>query len=549
MKIMRKLEQCHGDKSFKERIRVAAVVFNQGSTDVRVVKEAESLAAVGYNVRIFGLGQNGKNGRTDGGVPVTVLPRVTMPFQRIVILMCTAALALWLLAVINGFLVSAISTAFLAAMVALLLLTPGVKLKRSLPFAGVAIFGTILVAIQLPFFSGARDIFRDLLAQIPRGLIWGGDAILLLIVIFMLRSLFYIVFLYRPEEVAGLETPTWRSQWGRKLQTDLFVAAVEEFNPDIVHCHDLSTVSIGRKLKRRLGAKFIYDSHELWLEQQLLPPMRRTLDAKLELRTMREVDRLITVNDSIAKELQSRYAPTPTPVIIRNATKPLSEPVAYDGRLHRRAKLTLDRRILLFQGGMAEGRGLEALVEAAADLPPDWSVVFMGWGKLEEQLRELAVKTLEGANQPTDRICFLPPVSQRYLPEWTAGASIGIIPYENVSLNNWFCSPNKLWEYPIADVPILASPFPEMSKIVNDYGIGWLLDDPLASHAIAERVWALTPEKLQAARANCRTFIAADNWMVYENRLLELYKNLLPASPSTANNDRAVHVELQAAIS
>jgi glycosyltransferase involved in cell wall biosynthesis len=173
----------------------------------------------------------------------------------------------------------------------------------------------------------------------------------------------------------------------------------------------------------------------------------------------------------------------------------------------------------------------------------------MGWGGLEEELRELAAKTLAEANQPPSRICFVPPVSQRYLAAWTAGASIGIIPYENVSLNNWLCSPNKLWEYPIAGVPILASPFPEMSKIINDYGIGWLLDDPLTSHAIAERVWALSASELQAARANCRAFLNADNWMVYEDRLLELYKTLLPASPRTASNDPAVHVELQAAVS
>jgi glycosyltransferase involved in cell wall biosynthesis len=312
------------------------------------------------------------------------------------------------------------------------------------------------------------------------------------------------------------------------MQTQLFVAAVEEFDPDVVHCHDLPTVNIGRELKRRRGAKFIYDSHELWAEQSLLSPVRRKLDARLERRIMRKVDGVITVNDSIAQELYSRYPSMPKPLVIRNATRPIAQPIVYDGRLHRRAGLPPDRKIVLFQGGLASGRGLETLVAAGPNFPPEWSLVFMGEGNLEQSLRKLAAQVLEKSAQPSERICFLPPVTQRYLPMWTAGASVGIIPYENVCLNNWLCSPNKLWEYPISGVPILASPFPEMSKIINEYHIGWLLDDPLTASMISEQIWSLQHAELEEAAANCREFVAADNWTIYERRLLDFYAQLSP---------------------
>jgi hypothetical protein len=49
----------------------------------------------------------------------------------------------------------------------------------------------------------------------------------------------------------------------------------------------------------------------------------------------------------------------------------------------------------------------------------------------------------------------------------TAGADVGVIPYRNVGLNNFFTSPNKLFEYCAAGVPVAASRFPELSKVVE----------------------------------------------------------------------------------
>jgi glycosyltransferase involved in cell wall biosynthesis len=124
------------------------------------------------------------------------------------------------------------------------------------------------------------------------------------------------------------------------------------------------------------------------------------------------------------------------------------------------------------------------------------------------------------------RARFVPAVPAAELLEWTQGATVGIVPYEDKMLNHWIATPNKLWEYPSAGVPLIVQPFPEMRRIVETYGCGWVLPVEFTPATIAATVGSLTDRMIEDARAGCRAFIANDNWSTYEMRLLELYDNL-----------------------
>ena len=145
----------------------------------------------------------------------------------------------------------------------------------------------------------------------------------------------------------------------------------------------------------------------------------------------------------------------------------------------------------------------------------------MGWGNLEDALVSLAKQV----NPEGDRVRFVPPAPHKDLALWSAGATLGVIPYENVSMNHYFCSPNKLWEYPVAGVPILASPFPELKNVVENNGIGWFFDDPVTPESIASVLASLSEEDIRKAKSACAEFIESNNWSVYEKRLIELYRS------------------------
>src|SRR5699024_5676774 len=155
--------------------------------------------------------------------------------------------------------------------------------------------------------------------------------------------------------------------------------------------------------------------------------------------------------------------------------------------LHREAGLEADQRVLLFQGGYSPHRGIPALLEASRQLDERWTLVFMGWGKLEEEIR-FHSEDLGGRppGRPGVGMVARPPHDE--LLSGTVGAILGTIPYENAGLNHLYCSPNKLWDYQGAGGPILASDVPEMKKKIDEYGIGVAVDRGLDPQIIAGTV-------------------------------------------------------------
>ncbi|MCP4833517.1 MAG: glycosyltransferase family 4 protein [Phycisphaera sp.] len=93
-------------------------------------------------------------------------------------------------------------------------------------------------------------------------------------------------------------------------------------------------------------------------------------------------------------------------------------------------------------------------------------------------------------------------------------------------MNHWFCSPNKLWEYPVAGVPILASPFPELRREIEGAGIGRLLPGVLDGPGLRRVVDSIDEEALLRMRSACRAHARRDHWGIYLERLLELYRRL-----------------------
>lgn len=479
--------------------RVAAVVLNSVSHDARVIKEAESLVRAGYHVEVFGIQDN----RVDD--PVTtlesglVIRRADWKSRAY----SSLALSIWA----GGVLLFALAVVAYSAIffnwprVVAFLMSP------AFIYAVIYAVGLLpLLTIPVACHRKARRF-----KQISRNLRGTGPTT---------ESAKRSHWTLRQRLVAIGES--LRRRLFRHVQDEAMLALIEAFRPTIVHCHDLHTIGVGLRLKRRFGAKMVYDSHELFENQSMISRSAAAQARRRQRSAAPRLDGFITVNESIARTLRDRYPALPEPVVICNATPLPVEPVLDDGRLRDAAGVPTEERILLYQGGFAPRRGLEALVRAAPLLPAGWTLVMMGWGKFENRLRAVAAEV----DPAGERIRFLPPAPREELASWTAGADLGVIPYENTCLNHWFCSPNKLWEYPVAGVPILASPFPELRGLIEPHGIGRLIDDPPSPRGIADAVAAITPEDLTSMKANCRRFITRDNWSVYDRRLVSLYDDL-----------------------
>ncbi len=304
------------------------------------------------------------------------------------------------------------------------------------------------------------------------------------------------------------------------------VERIRFYRPDVIHAHDLPQLRPAAAAKRELGVRLVYDAHELYPEIHTLTPPQKRMLAEREARYIRACDLVITVNAYMAQIMAERYG-IAAPAVILNAT---AQPPGFDQRERYdrfRAALPIPRDavILLYQGWMSLGRGLDTLLRSIALVKdPRVHLVMMGYGAGCEALPPLAREL--GLSH---RIHFKDAVSQSELLFWTASADAGIIPYPPVDLNNHFCSPNKLFEFIAARLPIIANDLPFLRDVVagNDFGVVRKLDTAADLAAAIDSMFDDFPARTEHFR---NSLIGAGDrfaWSVEQKKLLSLYRPFL----------------------
>jgi glycogen(starch) synthase len=316
---------------------------------------------------------------------------------------------------------------------------------------------------------------------------------------------------------------------GKALMALRFLLFVLKVQAEIFHAHDLSTLPFAYLSARRKGAKIVYDSHEIFTEQW--PSSRITslfrilllLLRPLEFLLIRRVDATITVGPLIARELASRYS-IPPPLVIRNCAT-LAPRAAAQFSIRDSLAIPSSDRILLHIGALVPiGRALSELVLALKLASSSLHLVFLGEGPMEDEL-----KGLIEAQGLGDRVHFHRPIPPQHLiPAMKEAELAAILMKEDGCLNNRYSLPNKLFEAIAAGLPVVASDLPEMAHLVRSYDIGVLCrpEDPAdIARAIEE---ALEPSRYALFKANLRRAQEDLNWEKESQKLIELYRNLLP---------------------
>lgn len=246
-----------------------------------------------------------------------------------------------------------------------------------------------------------------------------------------------------------------------------FRPTLEGMEADVVVAHDVPMLPVGAWLADRWGARLVFDSHELWTEKNFPRPWRDAW-ARVERRHVGRCDAVITVNASIARELEARHGIAHVQVI----TNAAPEPPALQRSLRKRLGIPADGTVLLYQGSFTAGRQLPQCVQAMHSVrSPGVHLVLLGDGVLRRTLERAA-----RGGSARERIHVLPAVPQDELLAWTASADAGIVPYVADCMNNRLCTPNKLYEFIAAGLPILASDLPELRAAIAGNGLGMVAD-------------------------------------------------------------------------
>ena len=301
--------------------------------------------------------------------------------------------------------------------------------------------------------------------------------------------------------------------WGEVLRTDARV----------YHAHNIHPAPAALLAVRRRRASLVYDAHEIYgLRGKGASARERavtTAKRPLERRMVSGSDAVITTNASRAELLANSYRREPITVLAnvprrRDSVEPL-DPGFPRGR-----------RVLLYQGGIYARRAFRTTMQALAMLP-EVDFVILGFGR-ETDLESIRGWAAEAG--VADRVHLLPPRPFEELISTAAAADVGIVPIPTTDLNNLLGDTNKLHEYLMAGLPVVASDLPEPRRVLTqgDPPVGELFD-PDDPRSIANAIEAVLgdPARYAARRQEARRIALEEhNWEVEAPRLLELYAKL-----------------------
>lgn len=286
---------------------------------------------------------------------------------------------------------------------------------------------------------------------------------------------------------------------------------------DAILCNDTDALLACFWVSKLKRIPLIFDAHELFpeLPEVVNRPRIKEFWQGLEDSIFPQLQHAYTVCQSIAEYYLERYGLQMG--VVRNIPLRESghEPIS-PIPLHRK-----EAHILLYQGAVNIGRGVDWLIEAMPFLP-DCCLVICGEGDCSQAMHELAARS-----EAHERIVFTGRIPQEELKRYTIQADVGFVLLEHMGLSYYYALPNRIFDYMRVGVPVLATRFPEIARVVEEAESGTLLTHYEPEY-LAQQIHLLlaqweSPERRKQLKETARQY----SWEEEEKVLLSIVQNAL----------------------
>lgn len=283
-------------------------------------------------------------------------------------------------------------------------------------------------------------------------------------------------------EAGGVDVVQLNSEGGRlkRMLLGAFRAykAAESKNADIYHFHDPELLPYGFLLKKKTGAKVVYDSHECYpddiLTKEWIPLFLRKVISvsfeRIENFFAKRLDAVVAATPHIEKRFKGIAKRT---VTINNY--PLKEEFLVDVN-----EESVPKDGVCYVGAISHVRGILSLMDALDFVDKD--IKFYLAGTFASPDIEAAVKS----HRNWGRVTYYGQIGRKEISGIYRKSFAGIVNFLP-SPNHVFSQPNKLFEYMSAGMPVVCSNF-DLWRTVVEAGECGICVDPSDPKEIGEAI-------------------------------------------------------------
>lgn len=237
---------------------------------------------------------------------------------------------------------------------------------------------------------------------------------------------------------------------------------------DVVYAstpHPLAPVA-GVLISRLRRTAFVLEVRDLWPESLVAAgalrrgsTFHRFLTA-LESWTARRADRIVVVTDGWAEHFSGLGVPSSRLTVVSNGTEPLDFAVA-EGRDELRRRQNIQGFTAVFAGAHGAKDGIDLVLDAAAALK-DMRFLLVGAGPVKAGAMARSERDL------LNNVEWRDPVPKCELPALLAACDVGVHAVTPLDVFDLGMSPNKLFDYMAAGLPVVSNAGTGLARVVVD---------------------------------------------------------------------------------
>ena len=286
---------------------------------------------------------------------------------------------------------------------------------------------------------------------------------------------------------------------------------VGKIKPDVILSHNYFTALPCWIASKYFGIPLLYDAYEFYVpEKGKKFPKRNFFFFLNEKFVSRRAELVFAANPERARLMKSAFGLRKRPIAILNI------PIYQNpGIVKASIDIRNDEVKLVYEGFIVFSRFVDLLINSLEYLPENFKLIIIGDGPDVVKMKDLI-----NSKSYKKRIDYMGRIDGRLIIPTLSDCHIGFVGYPFTNLNNKYCSPNKIYEYPAAGIPFVSSSQTSIWEITKKYHICNFYNYKEGAKGVANAIMDVAVNYTNYV-IGIESFNANNTWSSEANKIIE----------------------------